>query len=183
MNKQEINFVFGRVGPLMQANFHNHPIFSRQTKNLIYVMKKQIGYIDICPSLTWEPNEKYEYNIFYDVYNELSYGQAKFILTPESVEDFLKVLSYLTSKGWFNKIIMRYQFHGPNHNTFWMWCRKKRKVYDKEPTAYDLDRDGRLEVWVIVDKKRLNEFRELLKNIPDFKVTWLDLNNEIDILK
>ena len=50
-------------------------------------MKKQIGYIDICPSLTWEPNAKYEYEIFYDIDNELSYGQAKFILTPESVED------------------------------------------------------------------------------------------------
>ena len=50
-------------------------------------------------------------------------------------------------------------------------------------SLYDLDRDGRLEVWVIVDKKRLNEFRELLKNIPDFKVTWRDPESGIDMLK
>jgi hypothetical protein len=54
-----------------------------------------------------------------------------------------------------------------------MWCRKKRKIYDKEPTDDDLDRNGCLEIWVIVDRKRLNEFRKLLKEIPDFKVTWI----------
>jgi hypothetical protein len=136
-------------------------------------MKEQKGYIEVFPVLTLEPNEKYEYEIFYGKDNELSYGQAKFILNPESVEDFFKLIGYLTSKGWFNKIIMRYQFHGPNHNTFWMWCRKKRKIYDKEPTDDDLDRNGCLEIWVIVDRKRLNEFRKLLKEIPDFKVTWI----------
>ena len=147
-------------------------------------MKKQIGYIDVCPSLTWEPNEKYEYEIFYDWENELTCGQAKFILTPESVEDYLKVLGYLTSKGWFNKIIMRGVFiRSCGHDPLWMQFRKKRKVYDKEPNAYDLDRNGCLDIWVIVDKKRLEEFRELLKEIPDFRVTWLDLENEVDVLK
>ena len=147
-------------------------------------MKKQIGYIDVCPSLTWEPNEKYEYEIFYDWKNELTCGQAKFILTPESVEDFLKVLSYLTSKGWFNKIEMRGISIGScGHDPYWVQCRKKRKIYDKEPTANDLDRDGCLDIWIIVDKKRLEEFRRLLKEIPDFKVTWRDPESGIDILK
>ena len=147
-------------------------------------MKNQKGYIDVWPRLTLEPNKKYEYEIFYGKHNELNYGQAKFILVPESVEDFFKLMGHLTSKGWFNKIIMRYQFHGSTHNTFWMWCRKKRKLYNKEPSADDLDNDCRLEIWVIVDRKRLEEFRELLKEIPDFRVTWTtDPNNGIDIIK
>ena len=148
-------------------------------------MKKQIGYIDVWPRLTLEPNEKYEYEIFYGKHNELNYGQAKFILVPESVEDFLKVLSYLTSKGWFNKIEMRGISIGScGHDPYWVQCRKKRKVYDKKPSVDDLDNDGRLEIWIIVDRKRLEEFRELLKEIPDFEVTWtIDPDNGVDILK
>ena len=164
-------FCFILLVGLSEKSIFNH--FSRQTKNLIYVMKKQKGYIDVCPVLTLEPNEKYEYEIFYGKDNELNYGQAKFILTPESVEDLFKLVGYLTSKGWFNKIEMDNLFLPNKFKVFWMHCRKKRKIYDKEPTAYDLDRDGCLEIWVVVDRKRLNEFRELLKEIPDFKVTWI----------
>ena len=145
-------------------------------------MKKQIGYIDVCPSLTWEPNEKYEYNIFYDVYNELSYGQAKFILTPESIEDFLKITGYLTSKGWFNKIIAKNQFICDKDKAFWLQCRKKRKVYHKEPTLNDFDNESLLKIKIIVDHKRLNEFRNLLKEMPEFRVTWIKSPEDKNII-
>ena len=92
-------------------------------------MKEQKGYIDVWPRLTLEPNEKYEYNIFYGKDNELSYGQAKFILVPESIEDFLKITGYLTSKGWFNEIIAKDQFICDKDRAFWLRCRKIRKIY------------------------------------------------------
>ena len=145
-------------------------------KTFLKIMtKKLFSYLDVWPRLTYTENKEYEYNLYYGNKYNLNSGQTRFSLYPESVEDLFKLMSYFTSKGWFNKITFRHNFlSGSKIKPYWMTCRKTKKIYDKEPSVEDLDRNGCLEFWITVDKKNLEEFRTLLKEIPEFKVTWVD---------
>lgn len=135
---------------------------------------KNYSYLDVRPRLTYEKDEKYEYNLYNGIDNFNS-GQIRFHLTPESVEDLFRLMSYFTSKGWFEKMSFRNTFIPEiDGDTYWMTGRKTRKQYEAEPKIEDLDRNKCMEFWITIDKDRLEEFRQLLKSIPGFKVTWVE---------
>lgn len=152
-------------------------------------MKDIIYYFCMNPALTWEKDEKYEYELYYSWINENSFGQLKFDLTFESIEEFFKALGYFTEKGWFNKIklsssILPYRnARDPWLSTVWVTNEYKQRRKREKPIddIGELDRSAILDIEIIVDLKRLEEFRRLIKEMPSFKTTWW-INNKIQIV-
>lgn len=146
-------------------------------------MEEKKRFFDISPLITFSTNDKEDYKIYNKVYNRNDRHQFKFSLYFESLEEYFFALSYLTGKGWFNKIAsFGYSLIprgiDPSHVDWYSGRKKKieREKFDQD-SLESFDFNARHEISIIVDWNKRESFRKLLKEFPGFKTQWKDDND------
>lgn len=149
--------------------------------------QEQFSIIAGFNDLTFDENPKLDDFIYksqdYDL-TDLPFGQKYFILSCFSLEEFYEVLGYLVGNGYRKRIKTKisnpHEYMG-DHFKKEVWTldriQEEKIHFEKmvnilEPFQYQL------KIFITVDKKKLNEFRELLKGLPGFKINWLLVDRE-----
>lgn len=135
-------------------------------------MKKD-KYFAVYPALTYNSDPKYEYSIYNNPRNDNDRHQFRFDIVFESIEEFFEGLAYMTSEGWFEKMKLEYGISSHYHS--WAFARKTRITAERGrgEKEEDYDLNATLMICVVVDLKRIEDFRNLLKNFKGYKTYWL----------
>lgn len=111
--------------------------------------------------------------------NNLPFGQRTFSFKLYSIQEYFDVLGYLSYKGYLKRI-------GTNISNTLEYCgnRLERKLWSLEEIRenpkeiYDFimrwnNLQGYMYLEVVIDRKRLEKFKEDIKSMPGYKFTWL----------
>lgn len=136
-------------------------------------------YYDVDPAL-----DEFLYRVQdYDTL-DLPFGQRYFMLNCLSLEEYYDIVGYFIRNGYRKRLKLSlsspHEYKGTHY---------KREIWTLERLQQERDRFERmlnifeafqyqLKIFVKVDRNKLNEFRELLKSIPGYKVNWLLVDRE-----
>ena len=115
---------------------------------------------------------------------DLPFGQRYFMLSPLSLEEYYDVIGYFVRNGYRKRLKLSisspHEYKGTHYKReIWTFGRIqeeknyfKKAIYVFEPFQYQL------RIFIKVDRKQLEKFRELLKGLSGYKINWLLVDRE-----